>query len=36
MAPGENENNPYAKFWSEQRRVLWYVTVFSGVVNWLM
>ena len=33
MAPGETENNAYAKFWSEKRRVLWYVMVFSGVVN---
>ena len=29
MAPGETENNPYAKFWSEQPRVLWSI-VFSG------
>ena len=33
MAPGETENNAYAKFWSEKRRVLWYVIVFPGVVN---
>ena len=36
MAPGETENNPYAKFWSEQRRVLWYGMVFSGVVNYVL
>ena len=33
MAPRETENNAYAKFWSEQQRVLWYVMVFSGVAN---
>ena len=33
MAPRETENNAYAKFWSDQRRVLWYVMVFSRVVN---
>jgi len=33
MAPRETENNAYAKFWSDQQRVLWYVMVFSGVVN---
>ena len=33
MAPRETENNAYAKFWSDQRRVLWYVMVFSGVVK---
>ena len=33
MAPRETENNGYAKFWSDQQRVLWYVMVFSGVVN---
>ena len=30
MAPGETENNPYAKFWSEQRRVLWSNIFWSG------
>ena len=34
MALRETENNAYAKFWSDQQRVLWYVMVFSGVVNW--
>ena len=34
MAPRETENNNvYAKFWDDKQRVLWYVTVFSGVVN---
>ena len=27
------ENNVYVKFWSDKQRVLWYVMVFSGVVN---
>ena len=34
MAPRETENNAYAKFWGvKQRALLWYVMVFSGVVN---
>ena len=33
MAPRETENNAYAKFWGDNQRALWYVTVFSGVVN---
>ena len=33
MAQRETENNAYAKFWSDQERVLWYVMVFSVVVN---
>ena len=33
MALRETENNAYAKFWSDQQRVLWYVMVFSVVVN---
>ena len=33
MAPRESENNAYEKFWSGQQRVLWYVMVFSVVVN---
>ena len=33
-APRETENNAYAKFWGDKQRVLWYVMVFSGVVNW--
>ena len=33
MAPRETENNAYAKFWSDKERALWYVMVFSGVVN---
>ena len=33
MAPRETENNAYAKFWSDQQRVLWYVMVFSVLVN---
>ena len=33
MAPRESENNAYANFWSDKQRALWYVMVFSGVVN---
>ena len=33
MAPRETELNAYAKFWSDQQRVLWYVMTFSAVVN---
>ena len=33
MAPREAENNAYAKFWGDKQRALWYVMVFSGVVN---
>ena len=33
MAPRETENNAYAKFWGDKQRELWYVMVFSGVVN---
>ena len=29
----ETENNGYAKFWVDKQRALWYVVVFSGVVN---
>ena len=35
MAPRETENNAYAKFWGDKQRALWYVMVFSGVVNWI-
>ena len=35
MAPRENENNAGAKFWGDKRGALWYVMVFSGVVNCL-
>ena len=34
-APRETENNAYAKFWDDKQRVLWYVMVFSGEVNYL-
>ena len=34
MAPRETEINAYAKFWSDQLRVLWYVMAFSVLVNW--
>ena len=34
MAPRETENNGYAKFWGDKQGALWYVMVFSGVVNW--
>ena len=33
MATRETENNTYAKFWDDKQRALWYVMVFSGVVN---
>ena len=33
MAPRETENNAYVKFWGDKQRALWYVMVFSGVVN---
>ena len=33
MAPRETENNTYAKFWGDKERALWYVMVFSVVVN---
>ena len=33
MAPRETENNAYAKFLGDKQRALWYVVVFSGVVN---
>ena len=33
MAPRETEINACVEFWGDKRRVLWYVMVFSGVVN---
>ena len=33
MAPKGTEDNAYAKFWCDKQRALWYVMVFSGVVN---
>ena len=33
MAPRETENNAYAKFWGDKQIALWYIMVFSGVVN---
>ena len=33
MAPREDENNAYAKFWADKQRALLYVMVFSGMVN---
>ena len=33
MAPRETESNACAKFWGDKQRALWYVMVFSGVVN---
>ena len=33
MASRETENNTYAKFWGDQQRELWYVMVFSVLVN---
>ena len=35
MAPREAEDNAYAKFWGDKQRALWFVMVFSGMVNWL-
>ena len=36
MAPRETENNAYAKFWGDKQRALWYIMVFSGVINCLL
>ena len=36
MAPRETENNAYAKFWGDKQSALWYVMVFSGVVNYII
>ena len=33
MALRETKNNTCAKFWGDKQRGLWYVMVFSGVVN---
>ena len=33
MAPRETENNAYAKVWGDKERALWYVMIFSEVVN---
>ena len=33
FSPRETEDNAYAKFWVDKQRALWYVMVFSGVVN---
>ena len=33
MAPRETESNASAKFWGDKHRALWYVMVFSVVVN---
>ena len=35
MAPREDENNAYAKFWADKQRALLYVMVFSGMVNYM-
>ena len=35
MALRETENNAYAKLWGDKQRALWYVMVFSGVVNYI-
>ena len=34
--PRETEDNAYAKFWGDKQRVLWYVMVFSVVVNYCL
>ena len=31
--PSSAKNNAYARFWGDRQRALWYVMVFSGVVN---
>ena len=36
MAPREIEDNAYTKFWGDKQRVLWYVIIFSGMVNYGM
>ena len=36
MSPRETENNAYAKLWVHKQRALWYVKVFSGVVNYFL
>ena len=36
MTPRETENNAYVKFWGNKQIALWYVMVFSGVVNLLL
>ena len=33
MASRETENNACVKFWGDKQRTLWYVVVFSVVVN---
>ena len=33
MAARETENNAYPKFWGDKQGALWYLMVFSGVVN---
>ena len=33
VTPRKTENNAYAKFWGDEQRALWYVMVFSVVVN---
>ena len=33
MSPRETENNANSNFWGEKQRALWYVMVFSGVVQ---
>ena len=35
MASRETGNNVYSDFWGDKQRALWYVVVFSGVVNLL-
>ena len=35
-APRETENNDYAKFGGDKQKALWYVMVFSGVVNCIL
>ena len=35
MTPRETVNSAYSNFWGDKQRALWYVVVFSGVVNLL-
>ena len=35
MVPRETKNNAYAKCWGDKQRALWYVMVFSVVVNFV-
>ena len=36
QSPSWTEDNAYAKLWGDNQKALWYVMVFSGVVNWVL